>query len=205
MERKIIPIEVVRERQYSQQTWEDANKRGVVVRDRMNKVMDKVEVLWLRARTDPSVAVKLRFLRKSTEYLAEAMKGQAACSDKCSHCCNMPILISQAEADQIAKETSTKINKEIEYVHHAKMEYNGTPCPFLKDNRCSIYNSRPIACRVHYILDKDNMLCQIRQGIDDITAPHWNNMDYIQALVQAMGREQLYLNADIRDFFGKKK
>jgi Fe-S-cluster containining protein len=205
MDQKIIPIAVIRERQNDPETDKGAEERGAIVRDRMNKVRHKVEALWSRAYYEASLPIVFRLIRASTEYLEKAMQGVAPCKDKCSHCCSMPVMLSQAEADLIAKETGHKLNKDVTYSTTAKMEHDRTPCPFLKNDTCSIYHSRPIACRVHYVLDKDNLLCRRYDGVDDITAPHWNNMPFMQALIQALPREQLYMHADIRDYFGPKK
>ena len=34
------------------------------------------------------------------------------------------------------------------------------PCPFLIDQRCVIYNNRPIVCRLHFVLDEPE-LCEL--------------------------------------------
>ena len=56
------------------------------------------------------------------------------CLPGCSGCCG-PISMSEWEA------------KQIDYIE-IDLEGDNIGCPYLKDNRCSIYNDRPIICRL---------------------------------------------------------
>src|SRR5258708_20275597 len=40
-------------------------------------------------------------------------------------------------------------------------DYIGVACPFLKNDRCSIYAQRPFICRTHYSMDEINLLCRL--------------------------------------------
>lgn len=46
----------------------------------------------------------------------------------------------------------------------------GEPCPFLtKDNKCGIYDIRPVTCRVYTCADDDRITEDMRSGADPIT------------------------------------
>jgi len=80
---------------------------------------------------------------------------------KCGICCGDTkektrcILLSRAEADQIAKATSQPISKfaaKIEgkapYSYVMKKRENGK-CAFLENDRCTVYSLRPLICRFY--------------------------------------------------------
>jgi Fe-S-cluster containining protein len=74
----------------------------------------------------------------------------------------------------------------------------------LKDGKCSIYDVRPFSCRVHYVLDADDLLCKIVPG-ETIEAPMFNtnqiNMLYMLAHVTRPDQVFEVKMADIREFF----
>lgn len=72
--------------------------------------------------------------------------GAFACAPGCSTCCELPS-VNYLEAFMIAG--AIRNNKK-------KQPAGGTtgPCPFLDNDRCSIYASRPLICRTHGLLLK---------------------------------------------------
>ena len=72
----------------------------------------------------------------------------------------------------------------------------GTPCPFLKQGECSVYEHRPFACRTHLSLDDDDLLCQLIEGVD-VPVPYANATMPYGVFLAAQPNEQL---ADIREF-----
>lgn len=44
----------------------------------------------------------------------------------------------------------------------------GEPCPFLKDNRCSIYEHRPVTCRVYTCVGDTRITQGMRDGTESI-------------------------------------
>ena len=69
-----------------------------------------------------------------------------ACAPGCSTCCELPS-VNYIEAFIIAGMPGDKRKK------HAAADKTGR-CPFLDDDRCSIYASRPLICRTHGLLLK---------------------------------------------------
>ena len=70
--------------------------------------------------------------------------------------CFYNVTISEIEIRHIEENTKFKRAKEIQ----EKNDFHGTPCPFLKNNSCSIYEHRPLMCRRHTTLAPTNYWCQ---------------------------------------------
>lgn len=159
-----------------------------------------------QARKARSTTAKIYLLRDLSNELAKATEGLVPCKAGCNHCCKMATAVSMQEAKLIAKETGLKLHTPKRYndFRNMRVAYDGVPCSMLKDGVCSIYASRPFACRVHYVVDRDNLLCEIHPGVS-IRAPHLAITDYDMLYVQAMadGQPQDMLYADIREFFPK--
>ncbi len=79
----------------------------------------------------------------------------------CGLCCgNTPnktrhILLLEREADEISEQTGLPIEEfaaessnSTPYMYEMRKPYDGK-CFFLKDNRCSIYDARPLICRFY--------------------------------------------------------
>ena len=76
------------------------------------------------------------------------------CKSGCSHCCNIQVDVSDLEMLIIKKNAKKQIKKA------AKGRVIGEPCPFLIDNKCSIYEFRPFVCRRHQVFTPTNELCK---------------------------------------------
>jgi hypothetical protein len=72
-----------------------------------------------------------------------------------------------------------------------------SPCPFLADNICSIYEHRPIACRTLINLDDDDLQC--RHVLGEPASVPYANATVIKGL--ALAAQPGCELADIRDFF----
>lgn len=135
----------------------------------------------------------------------------SACRNGCSHCCHIPVTISEIEAGMIGQRTGLKPARPAKSVRLADFddldlaeEALGelkkrpfAPCPFLKDGACSVYDIRPMVCRLLINLDDDDLLCRlVPEG--NIPVPH-ANAHKLQALF--MMAQPSALLADIRDFF----
>jgi Fe-S-cluster containining protein len=74
----------------------------------------------------------------------------------------------------------------------------GLPCPFLQDNRCSVYEHRPLACRTLINLDDDDLLCRHAEDGPPASVPYADARMF-RALALAAQADSRF--ADIRDFF----
>ncbi|GAB2679357.1 YkgJ family cysteine cluster protein [Aliiglaciecola aliphaticivorans] len=105
---------------------------------------------------------KLRKLYELMEELAVHIGKFTPCSKGCNHCCNYPVTISNIEIKNI--ETGTGIQRKPLIVMQER--HNFTPCPFLKDGACSIYDVRPFVCRRHVTMTETNEWCKPEHAFD---------------------------------------
>ncbi len=80
------------------------------------------------------------------------------------------------------------------------------PCTFLKDGECSIYENRPLACRVHFSLDVDAMLCDVSSQ-QPWPVPYLNTLQWQTAMLKVMeaSADDVPKLGDIREFFPRGK
>ena len=129
----------------------------------------------------------------------------SVCKSKCSHCCRIPVQITELEAQYISKHTERKIQVSRQPLSSSVLE---SSCPFLDKNElCSIYEVRPFNCRTFHTLDNPNF-CK------DPNFPHivygCAEFEYGSDILRELRDVTLSLNvslrprlplADIRDFF----
>lgn len=133
-----------------------------------------------------------------------------ACKRGCSHCCHVQVLITQDEADVIAKRIGRKArfftgpSRGREDVKTFDWGYHN-PCTFLVEGECSIYENRPLPCRTQYSLDVDALMCELTPP-ESKRVPYLNPHPFLMAFLQMLGVPQRAPKlADIREFFPKVK
>jgi Fe-S-cluster containining protein len=104
------------------------------------------------------------YIEIQTTRAAEAKFGRqsscAACTETTKHCCRMLVMTSLLDAVPIAQRVLDRRDDALVTLLHAAAERQRSltadewwsrqePCPFLADERCSIYDIRPLPCRVH--------------------------------------------------------
>ena len=97
--------------------------------------------------------------------VTDALSPYVACRIGCSDCCHMNTMIYEHEAIRLAEVTGRKMVRlayrpinEV-FAHGAK--FNGKPCPFLREDRCSVYEDRPLVCRTHHSLLDNPTSCNM--------------------------------------------
>lgn len=149
----------------------------------------------------PGLSKKARIvkLRGVAKRFNEVLAPLSACEgQRCAHCCHIPVALLETETAIIGEAIGRKPRK-VSAQKPLSQEYGyHRPCPFLKNNRCSIYEDRPFACRTHLSLDASDRLCAL---IPEVTVPvPLADATQFQAMyVQAAPGDTL---ADIRDYFG---
>jgi Fe-S-cluster containining protein len=161
----------------------------------------------LRNRAMPDSA-KTRALYDAVAPLADDLGKQAVCRKGCSHCCHIAVAINQAEADLIGRATGREPAKPVNRMTERRAEFAeaiplgyGNPCPFLVNNECSIYDARPLACRMHFNLDVSPDLCKLDNSRPVLL---YDNLKTFMAGVMAAGGPHKVTIADIREFFPKE-
>lgn len=104
----------------------------------------------------------LKEFDKKLENYFNQHKEYVHCKIGCSHCCeNGDYPLSQLELEYLMQgyikldnDTKIKVQKNIKSIQ------KGCECPFLVEKKCSIYEFRPIICRVHglaYLISNDKV------------------------------------------------
>jgi len=132
-------------------------------------------------------------------------KGTVACKHGCSACCHGEVALFQPEADLIAAKTGRPA-KTLAQERRQGTPYTMTtvPCPFLKNDACSIYAHRPMVCRTLVHFDTDNTLCQFEHR-HNVTVPMIDRASTFAGVYEAYGvilARRVGGAGDIREFFG---
>lgn len=161
-----------------------------------------------QAASAPTMAKKIFWLRSAAAAFTKRVEKDAACRRGCSHCCNISVVISKQEAQVIAREIGVKINPRAGVDMKSSPDFNdenpgkmyGVPCVFLRDGECSIYESRPLACRLHINMDDDDLLCRLVESVEKSPrVPYLNNTEHLIASVKIFGEQTVF--DDIRNWF----
>ncbi len=168
------------------------------------KISNAVKLMDLRDRA-PNVV--LRGLREIVGEIAFEARPYAPCHKGCAHCCHIPVELDTVEAAQIGRAIGVKpsapkhYKKESRGLYQSRKQYKtGTPCVFLANNECSIYEQRPLVCRQQISLADTSAPCDTRTLA---TVPYLNARGIVKnwfAYLYFEKRADLRL-ADIREFF----
>ena len=159
-------------------------------------------------RTYKSVDARLKHVKK-------------ACSAGCAHCCHQNIPVHAAEEFAITKYVDNEFSsiQKIELIERLKNWFQfmneNTPnisalseedvrvfggkliqqkvaCPFLSENKCSIYQVRPITCRTFYVADSPEK-CEKNPGRLGEPNGYKNQVNGIKEIARAADFAQLRL------------
>lgn len=150
------------------------------------------------ARGKGGAGYKLYRLHRLTDDLTRVATPHSACRNGCSHCCNMAVSVTQTEAREISKFIGVKYQNvgTPMPIPEAQELYMGKPCTFLKEGKCSIYQMRPLACRVYFNMSDTPEICDVvTNPRHDIPCLNAQGVQIAQAL--ALGTDF----ADIREYF----
>ena len=119
-----------------------------ITRDEQQEVESGLKrVLGMNARP----AIKIKRIHVITDLAFRHATGRAACSRGCSHCCYIAVALTTVEAKAIGEQIGVE-SKNIADVapRDPKSFSRDTPCPFLENDECSIYEHRPLECRANF-------------------------------------------------------
>jgi len=120
---------------------------------RLSEKEDKFSTQLIRAKKSPRK--KLESLYSFMDELYEFVSKYTPCKKGCTNCCHYAVTVSDVEIEHIERFTKKKRNRQ----PLPKKDFHGSPCPFLKQGACSIYNARPFVCRRHVTLTETNAWC----------------------------------------------
>ena len=199
------------ERWNDPRTQDDALARVALVNVRAKANEPRLTSQLKQLDKAPAIKHKIHWLRQMAETFAEAVAPQAACSDACDGCCHQPVSVTLQEAELISREIGVPLQSPTEWSTLPVMKYAGQPCIFLKDSRCTIYQHRPMVCRLIFNMDADALLCQMVPGARS-QAPYADHSIYKELYIRAhlgkvKSQEEMQAAlkslrmADLREFF----
>ena len=135
------------------------------------------------------------------DEFARVVEPLAACRRSCAHCCHIRVEMTQLEAERLGSAIGRAPNTRQRYMPAEEGAYGyDTPCPFLAEGECSVYEHRPFACRKHHSVDADDLFCRLDLPPEFAASvprvqPNAALLAYAAAVTPSMGV------ADIRDWF----
>lgn len=124
-------------------------------RERVKEEVEKTVKPYPLKQRDLEEALEFAFGKGCIEELSNLLKTQDQLCAKCGECCRRcsPIVLTISDLDRIAKYlglSRSKLKSQLRLKpsdHPGVFNMPGQPCPFLSENRCSIYPVRPQVCR----------------------------------------------------------
>jgi Fe-S-cluster containining protein len=199
------------ERWNDPRTQDDARARLALVNVQAKANEPRLTSQLTQFEKAPAIKHKIYWLRQMAETFADAVAAQAACSDACDGCCHQPVSVTLQEAEVISREIGVPLRTPTQWSTLPVMKYAGQPCSFLQDSRCTIYQHRPMVCRLIFNMDADALLCQMVPGARS-QAPYADHSIYKELYIRAhLGKVKSQEDmqaalkslrmADLREFF----
>jgi hypothetical protein len=149
--------------------------------------------------------IRLRKLYTLIDEMNSFNGENVACRRGCAHCCHIPVAMTPTEAEMLGSAIGRQPKGNVAAVrdpgYYDSLPYGyHTPCPFLKNRECSIYEHRPLACRKLVNADIDDLLCRLIEPQPPIPFLDRTIFDLASAAIGA-SRLSLPESADIRAYF----
>lgn len=165
------------------------------------------------ARNAATVTQRVIWMQRAASAWAAVFAPVAPCRRGCAHCCRQAVVITRTEAELVARASGRKVSADANAMRPSRItdmavmeaelhrltgeRHTRTPCPFLVDEACSVYDARPLACRALVNLDDDDLLCQ--HSVDGPAEIAYANAHGVT--VPALKLQGDFEIADIRDWF----
>ena len=147
---------------------------------------DKAAIKRLLTKIGKSKSKKINHL---ADEIHEEVFREINCLD-CANCCkSIPPILNEMDAKRAAKFLGMKPSdfksQFVRIDEDMDMVINKSPCPFLEnDNKCSIYDGRPRACREYPHTDNYEFQKNIKL--------HLKNSEYCPAVYHILDRMQMH-------------
>ncbi len=104
--------------------------------------------------------------------ISKSTASQIDCT-KCANCCkSLTVAANYQDTAKLAEATSLQINefksKYMKRDFEGDMVFKQRPCPFLKSNLCSVYESRPSTCRTYPHLEKGQFIARLGNVLSNL-------------------------------------
>jgi Fe-S-cluster containining protein len=142
------------------------------------------------ASENASAKSKRRKVIAIANRVTAALAPHVACKPGCSQCCHMNTMIYEHEAVRLAEVSGRTLVRlpfrSLDVVHAEGLKFNGTPCPFLAENQCSVYEDRPLVCRTHHSLREGTDECSMELAAAEQRRPPMYNPDLLEVPYREM-------------------
>lgn len=144
--------------------------------------------------------VRLRSLVALADRVAAEIQPSTPCRRGCNQCCHIAVPVTRTEAKLIGSRIGVEPAEPRESTDARAMQHAqfGRPCVFLEDGGCSIYDARPVSCRLHFHIGATPAPCDTAAGM---TAQANANLDLSPVFSAYQEITDNSGFADIRDFF----
>lgn len=167
--------------------------------DRVRKTLNRIGSMYMHPHK------RVRKLYELVDRWWSYSFGKAVvCTRGCHHCCRVNVNIATVEAEYIAVNAGLPTPN---YSPASKQDFTGEDCPMLKNNECSIYEWRPLACRTFGTIDSAEY-CKDESYpnhlVIALTLPGGGGCDVANNAAGIIARMNgpVHPVKDIRDFFG---
>lgn len=195
-------------RDYANQRHDEIQERSAGELERLKK--EAVPALLASRMPQGKKYFRLALL---ADRAAEIVAPSTPCSKGCSDCCYQAVPIPLFQAEILAQTSGRAIErgagislKTVAGMALAVARANAnaeaqlhdpTPCPFLVDNACSVYEVRPVNCRTHHVLHSDSSRCSLFHGLK-LPQVKYDLRVFDEAMALLGGQDSW---ADIREWF----
>ncbi len=145
--------------------------------------------------------IRLKEVLDTADQIFDHAGKFAACARGCGHCCHVSVPITELEARFMGEHLGIEPVAVKQSIRHELSEFGShTRCPFLANGECSIYEVRPLTCRMHMNFDRDNYWCLHENWQKpEAEIPRPSIQPLIDAYHTVIAGQTVM--ADIRDFF----
>lgn len=174
-----------------------ANNVQVTVQNIPKRLIIKAENFCKRIQTSKGDPLKkLQILYAFMDEIYDHVNKQTPCRKECYHCCHYSLAVTELEVQFIEKTNDIKRNEK----RLTTSDLHGTPCPLMQEGICTVYQSRPFACRKRVAMARSSDWCRAEIVTDhQLPMIHFEEIDRSFDLIVL--HSQLIKSADIREFF----
>lgn len=140
---------------------------------------------------------KLKVLYGFMDELYSFVNRFTPCKKGCNHCCHINVSIHYIEVAYI--EATTKIKRLKNPL--PSRDFHGSPCPFLKNGACGIYQARPFVCRRFVTMCQTPTWCEPSKCNTE-TFPLLAFTEVDKSFNLIVRESEIVENNDIRQIFG---
>lgn len=156
-----------------------------VIRDNPWMDPEQMEVRMRKlVRENMNAKTKRKKVIAIANEITAALAPHAACKAGCTQCCHMNTMIYEHEAIRLAEVSGRKMvrlpYRTLHQVYLDGNKFNHRPCPFLAEDRCSVYEDRPLVCRTHHSLHHDASLCDMSVPASEQVRPLMYDPDLVE-------------------------